>query len=223
LSHPVLTGFTAAAALIIGLSQFKHLLGIPLPRSHHIHEILWSALQQVGQVQVPTLLLGLLGIAVLVGLKRWKKTIPGPLVVVVLGTLVVWLAGLEAVGVEIVGEVPRGLPAPRLLPLDLEVMQALLPTALTIALVGFMESIAVAKVYAARNRYEVDANQELIGLGLANVVGSFFQAYPTTGGFSRTAVNAQAGANTTVASLISAGVIALTLLFLTPLFYVLPK
>ncbi len=223
LSHPVLTGFTAAAALIIGLSQLKHLLGIPLPRSNHIHEILWSAVQQVGAVQVPTLLIGLGGIVVLVGLKRWKKTAPGALVLVVLGTLVVSLGDLEAAGVAVVGEVPRGLPVPTLLSLDLGLMQALLPIALTIALVGFMESIAVAKVYAARNRYEVDANQELIGLGLANVAGSFFQAYPTTGGFSRTAVNAQAGANTTVASLISAGVIGLTLLLLTGLFHDLPN
>jgi SulP family sulfate permease len=99
----------------------------------------------------------------------------------------------------------------------------LIPSALAIGLVGFMESIAVAKVYAARHRYEVDANKELVGLGLANVAGAFFSAYPTTGGFSRTAVNDQAGARTNLAAIFSAGIIALTLLFLTPLFYFLPK
>ncbi|ARA92679.1 sodium-independent anion transporter [Rhodothermaceae bacterium RA] len=222
LSHPVLAGFTSAAALIIGLSQLKHLLGVPIPRSNYIHEILWSALQQIGSVHVPTLLLGLGSIVLLVVLKRWRR-IPGPLVVVVLGTLAVWGFGLHERGMAIVGAVPGGLPAPVVPPISLASLEALLPIALTIALVGFMESIAVAKVYATKNRYEVDANRELVGLGLANLIGAFFRSYPVTGGFSRTAVNAQAGAQTTVASLISAGVIALTLLFLTPLFYYLPN
>jgi len=108
-------------------------------------------------------------------------------------------------------------------PLDWGYAQQLAPSALAIGLVGFMESIAVAKVYAGRHRYEVDANQELIGLGLANVAGAFFSAYPTTGGLSRTAVNDAAGARTTLAAIVSAGIIGLTLLFLTPLFYFLPK
>jgi SulP family sulfate permease len=223
LSHPVLSGFTSAAALIIGLSQLKHLLGVEIARSNYIHEILWAALQQAGDVHLWTLAIGVASIALLIGVRQWNKALPGALFVVVLGTLVVWLGGLEAAGVAIVGDVPRGLPAPTMPDATWTTMQNLLPTALTIALVGFMESIAVAKVYASRNRYEVDANQELIGLGLANLVGALFRAYPTTGGFSRTAVNAQAGATTTVASLVSAGVIALTLLFLTPLFYALPK
>jgi SulP family sulfate permease len=108
-------------------------------------------------------------------------------------------------------------------PLDWGYARQLAPSALAIGLVGFMESIAVAKVYAGRHRYEVDANQELIGLGLANIAGAFVSAYPTTGGFSRTAVNDEAGARTNLAAIVSAGIIALTLLFLTPLFYYLPK
>ena len=223
LSHPVLAGFTSAAALIIGLSQLKHLLGVPIARSHHVHEILIDAAQQLGAVHLPTLLIGLGGILLLVALKRWKKAFPGALVVVVLSTVGVWALALHDGGVGIVGTVPRGLPAFYLPAFTWADMQALLPIALTIALVGFMESIAVAKTFAARHRYEVDANQELIGLGLANLVGAFFRAYPVTGGFSRTAVNAQAGARSTVASLFSAGVIALTLLFLTPLFFYMPQ
>lgn len=106
----------------------------------------------------------------------------------------------------------------------MENFDALLPIALAIALVSFMESIAVAKAIQAKHKnYKVDANQELIALGVANIGGSFFQAYPTTGGFSRTAVNDQAGANTGMAAIISALLIALTLLFLTPLFYYLPN
>ena len=223
LSHPVLSGFTSAAALIIGFSQLKHLLGVDIPRSNYIHDILWSAAQQVAQVHGPTLLLGLLSIALLIGLKRWKKTFPGALAAVALTTGTVWALGLAEGGMQIVGDVPSGLPAPTIPAISLESINALLPAALTIALVGYMESIAVAKVYASKNRYQVDANQEFIGLGLANIVGAFFQAYPTTGGFSRTAVNAQAGARTNLAAVFSAGIIALTLLFLTPLFYYLPK
>ncbi len=223
LSHPVLSGFTSAAALIIGLSQLKHLIGVDIPRSNFVHEIIGSAAAQIGAVNLPTLFVGLLSILSLVTLRRWKKAFPGALAVVAIGTVASWLLSLEQRGVAIVGSVPSGLPAFSAPSIEAEALTALLPTALTIALVGFMESIAVAKVYASRNRYEVDANQELIGLGLANIAGSFFRAYPTTGGFSRTAVNAAAGAKTNLAGIVSAGVIALTLFFLTPLFTYMPK
>ena len=223
LSHPVLSGFTSAAALIIGLNQLKHLLGLDLERSSYIHEILWGAMQNLGQTNLMTFLVGLGSIAILVGLKRWNKAFPASLVVVVLSTLSVWGFGLQEHGVSIVGSVPEGLPAPTVPSLAMADLQALWPTAMAIALVGFMESIAVAKVYASKNRYEVDSNQELIGLGLANIGGALLQSYPVTGGFSRTAVNAESGARTNLAGLISAGVIALTLLFLTPLFYYMPN
>ena len=223
LSHPVLSGFTSAAAFIIGFSQLKHLLGIDLPRSNFIHEILWAAGTRLGDVHGLTLLVGLGGILMLVGLRRWAPFIPGALVAVITATGAVWALGLSEHGVAIVGSVPSGLPSPSLPPLDWASVRQLAPSALAIGLVGFMESIAVAKVYAGRHRYEVDANQELIGLGLANIAGAFFSAYPTTGGLSRTAVNDEAGARTNLAAIFSAGVIALTLLFLTPLFYYLPK
>lgn len=223
LSHPVLTGFTAAAALIIGFSQLKHLLGVPLPRSNHIHAIIGSAARQAGATHAVTLAIGLAAIAVLVLLRRWKPSFPAPLAVVVLGTAAVGALSLDAAGVQIVTEVPRGLPSFRLPAAAAADLRALLPTALIISMVGFMESIAVAKVYASRDRYEVDASQELVALGLANLAGSIFRAYPTTGGFSRTAVNDRAGARTPLASLFASGVIALTLLFLTPLFYYLPN
>jgi SulP family sulfate permease len=223
LSHPVLSGFTSAAAFIIGFSQLKHLLGIDLPRSNFIHEILWAAVTHLGSVHGPTLALGLASIALLLALRWWRPSLPGALVAVAGATLGTWAFGLHEVGVAIVGGVPSGLPAPSMPPLDWGYAQELAPSALAIGLVGFMDSIAVAKVYAGRHRYEVDANQELIGLGLANVAGAFFSAYPTTGGLSRTAVNDAAGARTTLAAIVSAGIIGLTLLFLTPLFYFLPK
>ncbi|PEN15281.1 sodium-independent anion transporter [Longibacter salinarum] len=223
LSHPVLSGFTSAAALIIGLSQLKHLLGVDIERSHYIHEILIAAGQQIGDVHVITLVIGVGSILLLVALRRWLPMIPGALAAVALSTGAVWAFGLADAGVNIVASVPSGLPSPSLPPLDFAAAESLIPSALAIGLVGFMESIAVAKVYASRHRYEVDANRELVGLGLANIAGAFFSAYPTTGGFSRTAVNDQAGAKTNLAAIVSAAIIALTLLFLTPLFYYLPK
>ncbi len=223
LSHPVLGGFTSAAALIIGLNQLKYLLGIPIPRSNNVFSILATAADQLGDIHLLTLGFGVIGIVLLVGLRRWRPTFPAALLSVVLGTLVVYVFGLDGQGVQIVGIVPRGLPKVGLPSLSLSEWTDLLPAALAISLVGFMESVAVAKAFASKHRYRVDANKELVALGLSNVIGAFFQAYPTTGGFSRTAVNDQAGARTPLATIISGVVVGLTLLFLTPLFYYLPK
>lgn len=224
LSHPVISGFTSAAALIIGLSQLKHLLGVNIPRSHHVHEILMNAIAQFGEVNWFTLGVGIGGILLIKGVKKINKAIPGPLLAVFFGIAVVYSLGLVEQGVKIVGTVPEGLPSFVIPKFSAEDFSALMPIALTIALVSFMESIAVAKAIQAKHKnYKVSPNQELIGLGAANIFGSLFQSYPTTGGFSRTAVNDQAGAKTGLAAIISAALIALTLLFLTPLFYYLPK
>ncbi|MBK8655969.1 MAG: solute carrier family 26 protein [Haliscomenobacter sp.] len=224
LSHPVISGFTSAAALIIGLSQLKHLLGISIPNSEHIHEIVLAAAQNIRDTNPYTLALGLGGIALILAVKRIHRAIPGSLLAVLAGILIVWGFGLTGQGVKIVGSVPSGLPSFVAPQLGLPDWQALIPVALTISLVGFMESIAVAKAIQARHRdYKVDANQELIALGAANLFAGFFKAFPVTGGFSRTAVNDQAGAKTGMASFISATLIVLTLLFLTPLFYYLPN
>ena len=223
LSHPVVSGFTSAAALIIGLSQVKHLLGLDIQRSHHVHEILLSAARQIGDVQPHTLAIGLSTVALLLLIKRVKPAFPGALLVVVAGTAAVAALGLDQRGVAIVGHVPEGLPGLALPGLDWAAMRQLLPMALTISLVGFMESISVAKAFARKGHYEVDANKELVGLGLANVFGALVGAYPVTGGFSRTAVNAQAGARSGLAAIITAAIIGLTLLLLTPLFYYLPR
>jgi SulP family sulfate permease len=185
--------------------------------------ILWAAVQKIGEVNPATLALGLGSVAVLLGIKKWRPMFPGALVVVLLGTLLSWGLGLKAQGVSIVGEVPAGFPTPSLPGLDWGAMKALLPTALTISLVGFMESISVGKSFARKGRYELDPNQELVALGGANLAGSFFGIYPVTGGISRTAVNAQAGAKTPLASLLTAALVALSLVFFTPLFYHLPK
>lgn len=221
LSHPVIAGFTSAAALIIGFSQLKHLLGVNIPRSHHVHTIVLEALRRAGEVQLHTLILGVGSVVLLVVFKRWVPRFPRFLFVVGAGTLIVWGFGLDKAGVATVKGVPAGLP-PLSLP-SLEGAGALMPTAIAIAMVGFMESVSVAKAFARKNGYEISADRELIALGAGNIAAGIFSGYPVTGGFSRTAVNAQAGARTGLSSLASAMVVGVTLLFLTPAFYYLPK
>ena len=226
LSHPVVSGFTSAAALIIGLSQLKHLLGVEIPRSHHIHEIILFAFDNLNQINGIALLVGILGILIIVFSKKINKSLPGQLFAVIFGILAVTLFGLGEGpnAISIVKEIPDSLPQFGIPDFKWEVIKLLVPMALTISLISFMESIAVAKAIQTKHRdYNVVPNKELVALGLANVIGSFFQAYPTTGGFSRTAVNDQAGAKSGLASIISALLIIITLLILTPLFYNLPK
>jgi SulP family sulfate permease len=157
-------------------------------------------------------------------LKRYFKKIPAALIVVILGIVVVKIFNLQQYGVKIVGNIPKGLPHFIIPQFSLDKVKELGPLALTLALIAFMEAISVAKAIESKHmNYKVKANKELIALGLGNIFGSLFQSYPSTGGFGRTAVNNQSGANTPFAAIISASVVALTLLFLTPLFYYLPK
>lgn len=224
LSHPVISGFTSAAALLIGFSQLKHLMGVDLERSQYLHEILWAAIQHSSEINPYALLIGLVGIGIILILKKRQSALPSPLVVVVLGVLAAWSLGLEQYGVAIVKDIPKGLPSPSLPALSWNNIQALLGSGLTLAMVGFMEAIAISKAMHSRHKdYTIVPNQELIALGTANIMGSIFQAFPTTGGFSRSAVNDQAGAKTNLAAIISALFVTITLLFLTPLFYYLPK
>lgn len=223
LSHPVISGFTSAAAVLIGLSQLQHLLGYPLPRTHLPHELLASALSDLSRVSAPTLAIGLGSVFVLLALARWAPRAPRALVVVVASTALVAALRLDRVGVAIVGEVPAGLPPLGLSWPGAAALVELVPVAVAIGLVGFLESIAVAKKYARDAGYEVDANRELVALGAANLAAALSSAAPVTGGLSRTAVNASAGARTGLAGLVTAGMVALTLLFFTPLFHFLPR
>lgn len=224
LSHPVISGFTSAAALVIAFSQLKHLLGIDLGKSEHIHELIFKVFENFTDINIITFAIGIGGILVIILFKKYLPIIPGALAAVILGILVTWLLGLHSFDVKIVGEVPRGLPHLTVPTLDFTQIKSLLPIALTIALIGFMESIAIAKAMQIKHKdYILFPNQELAALGIMNVLGSFSQSYPTTGSFSRTAVNDQNGAKTPLASIITALFIVFTLLFLTSLFYYLPK
>lgn len=223
LSHPVVIGFTSAAALIIGLGQLGAVLGLELTRSDRIHVIVWEAAARIERINGPTAAIGLGAIAFLWAVRRYRRDLPAPLVAVAVATTVVWALRLDTAGVRIVGEVPAGLPAPAWPQADWATVRALLPQALVLAFVGYMEVVSVGRALAARHGYDIRPNQELIGVGAANLAGGLFGAYPVAGGFSRSAVNDQAGARTPLAAIITAAAIGLTLLFLTPLFHYLPE
>ena len=224
LSKPVISGFTSAAAIIIGFNQLKHLLGIQLSQSNQLHIVIESILQSNVPVHFATLIIGVLSVVLILLIKNWNRKIPSALIAVVLGISWVYFNGLDKQGVAVVGLIPQGLPSFQTPVLEMDTIKQLLPTALTLALVAFMEAISVAKaIEENRKEHIVDPNQELIALGSSNIVGSFFLSYPTTGGFSRTAVNDQAGAKTGMAALITAIIVGLTLMFFTQWFYYLPK
>ena len=224
LSKPVINGFTSAAAIIIGLSQLNHMLGIELPSSNILHEIIQSLWDKSTDIHRFTTLITLVSILMMFFLKRISQKIPAALIVVILATVLTSLLQWNNVGVKIVGFIPQGLPSLKLQTITPQEIYQLIPMAITLALIAFLEAIAIAKaVDQKENKDWVKPNQELIALGTANLIGSFFQAYPTSGGFSRTAVNHQSGAKTGIASLISALLVGLTLVLFTDLFYHLPK
>ena len=355
LSHPVIVGFTNAAAMIIGLSQVNKLIGVPMGRSKHFAEDIWGVVQQVGDAHLPSLAMGVAAIAIMWAIRRWAPKLPGVLIAVALTTAVSWFIGFErnagvrieqiaepeaqvlladfartetrikeisdqigaktvelktlqkgrgemsreAVtthyeielaklqlkdredenrrrnralrsmvfervagsgaqtdvfhasgkvpaglqgdghawriakagsgvfkmtgGGEVVGKVPEGLPSISAPQISWSLVGNLLSAAIVISLVGFMEAISIAKAIAAKTKQKIDPNQELIGQGLANIVGSFSQAFPVSGSFSRSAVNINAGAATGMSSVFTGVFVLLTLLFLTPLLYHLPQ
>ena len=224
LSKPVIIGFTSAAAVIIGLSQLKHILGIELSQSNQLHIFIQSLINSNSSVHFMTIIISITSVVFILLIKKLNRKIPSALIAVILGILWVYFNGLDKQGVSVVGVIPEGLPSFQSPSFELGSLKKLFPTAFTLALVAFMEAISIGKTMEEKHKnYVIDPNQELIALGSANIIGSFFQSYPTTGGFSRTAVNDQAGAKTGVAALVTALSVAIILMFFTHWFYFLPK
>ena len=226
LSHPVIVGFTNAAALVIGLSQLSKIFGVTMPGTPNdpfISVRVWGVLRQIGETHLPTLIMGVAAFTLIWLMKKYAPKLPGILVAVVSTIIVSYLIGFESMGGKVVGEVPEGLPNISVPKLSWDLISTLLPSAMVISLVGFMEAISIAKAMAAKTKDRIDPNQELIGQGLGNIAGSFTQAYPASGSFSRSAVNLNAGAKTGFSSVVTAMVVVITLLFLTPLLYHLPS
>ncbi len=226
LSHPVIVGFTNAAALFIGLTQVSKIFGIEMPggaSDHFLTVRIFGVIENLGNTHLETLLMGVASFAIMIGLKRYLPRIPAVLVAVVATTAVSYFIGFEKMGGKVVGVIPEGLPGFVMPAFSLEAFSHLFIGAIIIAMVGFMEAISIAKAMAAQSKDRVNPNQELIGQGMANIFGSFFQAYPASGSFSRSAVNFNAGAKTGFSSVVTAIIVLITLLFLTPLLYHLPK
>ncbi len=220
ISAPVLTGFKAGIGVVVFVSQISKVLGISVPKGP-IYETIPALMLGLGDVHWPTLALGLATLAILIFLPRLVPRLSAPLVAVILGIAVSGLFNLEAQGVKLAGDIPAGFPAFSLP--DLALIRALLPGAVGIALMSFTQSIASARAFQKHGEPEPDANQELLALGLANMGGGLFQAMPSGGGTSQTAVNQGAGAKTQIAELVTCGLVLVTLLFLAPLISLMPQ
>jgi sulfate permease, SulP family len=223
LSHPVISGFTSAAAITIALSQVKDLLGVDIGRPEGVVDTVRELVGELGAVSGWTLAIGVGSILFLVAGKRFAPRAPTALVVLAIATAIAWVASLADRGVAILGTVPTGFPSPGVPDVGAGLLGDLVPIALTIAVVAYAEGVSVAKAIARRTRERVDANQELVATGTANAAAGLFGGFPVAGGFSRTAVNHQAGARTPLASLITAAMLTVAVLWLTPALYYLPK
>ncbi len=238
LSHPVIAGFITASGILIATSQLKHILGISA-HGHNLAQILASLLGNLGATNPWTLTVGVAAIAFLfwvrsglkplligLGIKERSATLlsrAGPVAAIIVTTLVSVLIDLPGKGVAIVGDIPSGLPPLTLPKFDPEIWRQLFGSAILISIIGFVESISVAQTLAAKRRQRIDPDQELIGLGAANIASSVSGGYPVTGGFARSVVNFDAGAETPAAGAFTAVGIGLAALLLTPLLFFLPK
>ena len=238
LSHPVIAGFITASGIIIAASQLKNIFGIEA-HGHNLVQILSSMSGYLGEINWITATIGILTAAFLFwvrkgllpllrGLGLPKRTVEiiaktGPVAAIVATTLLVWAFDLKSAGVKIVGAVPQGLPPLTVPGFSLELWTSLLSSAVLISVIGFVESISVAQTLAAKKRQRIDPDQELIGLGAANIGAAFTSGFPVTGGFSRSVVNYDAGADTPAAGAYTAVGLMFASLFLTPLIFFLPK
>jgi len=223
LSRPVISGFTSAAAIIIGLNQVEHLLGLQIESSNQIQKMLLSVAQNFNETHLITVVVGVSAISLILVTKKYFSKFPSALLVSVFGVLLIWSTRWDLHGVEIVGHIPAGLPNFDLLTVSPELMRDMLPFALTLAVIGYVEIISITKeLEEQEEKYFLKPNKELMALGTANLVGSFFQSYPVSASFSRSAVKFQSSALTGMTAVFSASIVGLTLLFFTSLFFYLP-
>ena len=238
LSHPVISGFITASGIVIAASQFKHIFGIQAS-GHNLVEITESLLASISTTNFYTLAIGVGALVFLLAARKHLKpllmklgvkprladilTKTAPILSVLVTTLVAWYFQLDQKGVRLVGEVPSGLPEFTMPPMDTGLWSQLAVSALLISIVGFVESVSVGQTLAAKRRQRIDPDQELIGLGTANLGAGFSGGMPVTGGFSRSVVNFDAGAETPAAGAYTAVGIALATLFLTPAIAFLPQ
>ena len=238
LSHPVIAGFITASGIIIAVSQIKHLIGVKAS-GHNLVELSGSIFAQIDTINWPTFALGVLTTGFLFWIRKGLQPLlisvgvnpriaevlakAGPVAAVTLTILITWRLDLVSYGVAVVGDVPQGLPSLTVPSFSMDLWASIIGSAVLISVIGFVESISVAQTLGAKKRQRIDPNQELIGLGAANVAAAFSGGFPVTGGFSRSVINFDAGANTPAAGAYTALGLAFAALFLTPLIYFLPN
>ncbi|WP_391483342.1 SulP family inorganic anion transporter [Nereida sp. NH-UV-3] len=238
LSHPVIAGFITASGILIATSQLKHILGISA-HGHTLPEMLGSIVAHLDQINLVTVVIGLSATGFLFWVRGSLKPLlkrlgmgplmtdllakAGPVAAVASTTMAVWAFDLHGMGVKIVGDVPQSLPPFTVPGLSLDLIKTLLMPAILISVIGFVESISVAQTLAAKKRQRIDPDQELIGLGAANLGAAFTGGFPVTGGFSRSVVNFDAGSATPAAGIFTAIGLTVAALALTPLVYYLPN
>jgi SulP family sulfate permease len=237
LSHPVIAGFITASSLLIAVSQLKHIIGVQA-QGDTVLSLVGSLYQHLHQINVQSCAVGIGSLVSLLFCRRYLKTIflalglanysagllakTGPVIIVIAATSVTYQFDLQQQGVAVVGLIPQGLPALQWPAWSAGLWSTLMWSALFIAIIGYVESVSMGKTLAAKRRQRIDTNQELIGLGAANVASALSSGFPVTGGFSRSVVNFDAGAKTPAASIITAVIIALAAIYLTPLLFYLP-
>lgn len=231
IGHPVISGFTSAAAFLIGLTQVKNILGFKIAKSEYIYVTFGEIFSNIHKTNAVTAVLGFSFVFMLIGTKKiarkykslsWLRP-AGPLIFSVLGSILVYASGIDkSQNVAVVGTVPEGFP-PISTDYNLDDISRVIAPSITIIIISYMESVAISKSLAAQHSYEVDAGQELLASGVMNLFGSMLSAFPVTGSFSRSAVNNSVGAKTQLAGLITGLGVILTLAVLTPIFAYLPK
>ena len=224
LSKPIINGFVSALAIIIGFGQLKYLLGISLSQTSLIQNILIDIYKNVNQINLPTLYLGLSSILIILFFKKYKPKFPIYFIILILGTFISYIFNLNKTGIDVVGNIPKGLPEFKIPLLNYDIIIDLFTIGITLAILGYIHAISIAKkIEEKHNYYKINTNQELFALGMSNIIGSFFQSYPISGGLSRSAVNDESGAKSGISSIISAFIVALIIIFFTSYLYHLPK
>lgn len=222
LSHPVVIGFTNAAAIVIASTQIGKILGVNPETGVHLYNTLWNVVLAVPQTHFATLAMGIFSLTLLFGLKQYAPKLPNIILTIVITILVSWAISYENMGGAIVADIESGLPSLVIPAIDSQHFGFLLLPAFMIALLSFVEAFSIAKAVASKTRQHLSADQEMVGKGLANIVAGVTQGYAVSGSFSRTAVAFDAGAKTGFTAIVSGIIVGITLLFLTPLLYHLP-
>ncbi len=228
ISHSVIVGFTAGAAILIAASQVKHFFGISMPSGLHLHEIVRYFILNIGDVDAGTMFVGLSTLAAGILCRRYTPRFPYLIAAILTGTIVSTLMNIAiestgvGSGIAVVGYVPASLPPLSSPDFSLTTLKQLAPSALAVTLFALTEAVSIARSLAARSGDSIDGNQEFVGQGLSNIIGSFFSAYVATGSFNRSGLNFESGASTPVAAVLSGAVLMVVVLVVAPMLAYLP-